>query len=115
MRDHRQRSAWLMVILMLWISSAQSWSTITQADCLPETAVSPDTDAPEDEESQAKISNLEAVITPSAKLQLTFFFSLIQELALTEEVVKGGVLNVLLPRSEYLRTLFPLIISPNAP
>ena len=114
-KDHYQLSAWLMVILVLWMSSAQPWSSVVPTDASSDRVAVPEADVPADEEPPVVVSSLEAVVTPVAKLQLTFFFSLIQELAFTEEVVERGIFSVPLPRSEYLRTLFPLIISPNAP
>ena len=92
--------------MQLWASDP-SYDVSAQVDS--------DADRSDDQEAPKVQAAYEAVVAPAAKVQLTFFFSLVQELAFVEVVIERVAPDVPLPQSSYLRMLFRLIISPNAP
>ena len=116
-RRNQWTPAALLVLLTLWISAGQMqlWTSADHACDAATQAGSSGTDQSDEQKAPTVQAAYEVVVTPAAKVQLTFFFSLVQELAFTEIVIERVAPNVPLPQSDYLRTLFRLIISPNAP
>ena len=106
-----------MVLLMLWTMGGPSWQSLTSpTQDYADSAQGQDCDdqAP-DEEQQSMLTSLEAGVLPMCKIQLAFFCSFIQEMALVEQPVERVAVDVPLPQSTYFRTLLRRIISPNAP
>ena len=112
-------SATLMVALMLWISGGpllEAYVRSAQGNAKTDlTQKLPADQEQEGEPGQIVLTSLEAAVIPVCKIQLAFFCSFIQEVALTEKVVERVTVNVPLPQSNYFRTLFRLILPANAP
>lgn len=106
-----------MIMLMLWVSggpSLQAWTSCAQEDTQSTPVQDADDEAPDDP-NHLVLTSLEAGIIPVCKIQVAFFGNFMRELTRIAQPVEQVVEDILLPRSNYLRTLFQRIISPNAP
>ncbi len=110
-----------MVTLMLWVSGgpfvdAFTWETHPET-CLAQNVMDDDEaqDSDHEEDNRVVLTSLEAAVIPVCKIQLAFFCSFVQELALIEKIVERVAVDVPLPQSNYFRTLFQLISPANAP
>ena len=105
-------------MLMLWMSGGPSWQALTPpAPDHTEYSTQQDNEPTSDHEEreQVMLSSLEAGVIPAGKIQVAFFCTFMQVMALAEQPVERIAGDVPLPQSNYVRTLLRRIISPNAP